>query len=271
MKIPENKFKHAIQAGELQLGLWAQLGSNNAVEVIAGAGYDWLVIDAEHGPNELTTVNSQLQAAQGGTAHPVVRVPWNDQVAIKQYLDIGAQSLLIPYIETAEQACAAVSYTRYPPKGLRGYSAAPRASLYGRVKNYPQVYENELCVLVQIETLLGLENIEAIAAVEGVTGLFIGPGDLSAALGYVGNAKHPEVVSTIENAIRRIRACEKPAGILTADEAMAHHFIECGAVFTAIGSDLGILARGSERLLARFRDMDIALVESDAKKAVAAS
>jgi 4-hydroxy-2-oxoheptanedioate aldolase len=271
MNIPMNKFKRAIQSGELQLGLWAQLASTNAVEVIAGSGYDWIVIDAEHGPNELTTVNSQLQATLGGTAHPVVRVPWNDIVAIKRYLDIGAQSLLIPYIETAEQARAAVSYTRYPPKGLRGYSAAPRASLYGRVKDYPHVYEAELCVLLQIETQLGLENIEKIAAVEGVTGLFIGPGDLSAALGHVGNAKHPDVVATIENAIGRIRACGKPAGILTADEGMAHHFIERGAVFTAIGSDLGILARGSEQLVARFKSSGISSVKKVSKATVAAS
>ena len=258
MKIPENKFKKAIQSGHLQLGLWAQLASSNVVEVISGSGYDWLVIDAEHAPNQLTNVNSQLRATLGGTAHPVVRVPWNDIVAIKCYLDIGAQTLLIPYIETAEQARNAISYTRYPPEGLRGYSAAPRASLYGRVKDYPQVCKNELCVLVQIETQLGLQNIEEIAAVEGVTGLFIGPGDLSAALGHVGDAKHLDVVSTIENAIHRIRACGKPAGILTADEAMAHHYIEQGAVFTAIGSDLGILVRGSEQLLARFRSKDVA-------------
>jgi 4-hydroxy-2-oxoheptanedioate aldolase len=253
MNIPVNHFKHAIEAGQLQIGLWAQLASNNVTEVIAGAGYDWLVIDAEHAPNVLTTVNSQLQAVQGGSAHPVVRVPWNDMVAIKSYLDIGAQSLLVPYIDTAEQARNTVAYTRYPPQGLRGYSAAPRASLYGRVKNYPQVYENELCVILQIETPLGLKNIEEIAAVEGVTGLFIGPGDLSTTLGHVGNPQHPEVVALIEDAIRRIAACGKPSGILTADVEMAKRFIDCGCVFAAIGSDLGLLARGSEQLLAKFR------------------
>ena len=243
MQIPVNHFKHAIEANQLQIGLWAQLAS----------GYDWVVIDAEHAPNDLTTVNSQLQAMQGGTAHPVVRVPWNDMVAIKRTLDIGAQSLLIPYIDTAEQARNAVAYTRYPPHGMRGYSAAPRASLYGRVKNYPDVCDNELCVIVQIETRVGLENIEEIAAVEGVTGLFIGPGDLSAALGHIGNPKHPDVVAVIEDAIRRIRACGKPAGILTADVEMAQRFIACGCVFAAVGSDLGILARGSEQLLAKFK------------------
>jgi 4-hydroxy-2-oxoheptanedioate aldolase len=175
-------------------------------------------------------------------------------VAVKRYLDIGAQSLLIPYIDTAEQARNAVAYTRYPPKGLRGYSAAPRASLFGRVKNYPQVCEDELCVILQIETRVGLKNIEEIATVEGVTGLFIGPGDLSAALGYVGNPGHPEVVAIIEDAIRRIGACGKPAGILAADFEMAQRFINCGCVFAAVGSDLGILARGSEQLLAKFKN-----------------
>ncbi|HEV2274788.1 MAG TPA: HpcH/HpaI aldolase/citrate lyase family protein [Acidobacteriaceae bacterium] len=253
MNIPVNHFKRAIQAGTLQIGVWAQLASSNAVEVLAGSGYDWLVIDTEHAPNELTTVNSQLQAAVGGTAHPVVRVPWNDMIAIKRYLDIGAQSLLIPYIETAEQAQQAVAYTRYPPFGVRGYSSAPRASFYGRVKDYPSVCEAELCVLLQIETRLGLENIEQIAAVEGVTGLFIGPGDLAAALGHLGNPGHPQVVAAIEDAIRRIRACGKPAGILTTDETMIRRFIECGCVFAAVGSDVGILARASERLAAKFR------------------
>jgi 4-hydroxy-2-oxoheptanedioate aldolase len=253
MDIPRNQFKQAIERGSLQIGLWAQLASSNATEVVAGAGYDWLVLDAEHAPNILTTVNSQLQAMQGGSAHAVVRVPWNDMVAIKTYLDIGAQSLLVPYIETAEQARNAVAYTRYPPRGLRGYSAAPRASLFGRVKNYAMVYENELCLILQIETPLGLKNLEEIAAVDGVTALFIGPGDLSAALGHVGDPKHPEVVAVIEDAIRRITACGKPCGILTADIEMAHRFIACGCVFAAVGSDLGILARGSEQLVARFK------------------
>jgi len=262
MQIPINTFKRAIEAGQLQIGLWAQLASSNAVEVVAGSGFDWLVIDAEHAPNELTTVNSQLQAALGGATHTVVRVPWNDMVEIKRYLDIGAQSILIPYIETEEQARNAVSYTRYPPRGVRGYSAASRASFYGRVENYPNVCESELCVLVQIETLMGLENIERIAAVAGVTGLFIGPGDLSAALGHVGNPGHPEVAGVIEDTIRRIRACGKPVGILTGDEATAHRFIDYGCTFVAVGSDLGILARGSEHLRSNFRSRSLRLIDT---------
>jgi 4-hydroxy-2-oxoheptanedioate aldolase len=162
------------------------------------------------------------------------------------------QTLLIPYVETEEQARNAVSFTRYPPRGVRGYSAAPRASYFGRIKNYPQICEDELCVVVQIETRLGLENLEAIARVKSVDGVFIGPGDLAASLGHAGNAKHPEVLAAVESAIERIRACGKPAGILTGDEQLAHHYIKLGCLFTAVGSDQALLARGSEELARRF-------------------
>ena len=254
MTIPENSFKRALESGRLQIGLWSILSSHVTVEIIAGSGFDWLVLDTEHSPNELPMVYSQLQAAAaGGRAHPVVRVPWNDMVTLKRYLDIGVQSFLIPYVESAEEAANAVSYTRYPPHGVRGYSAAPRASGFGRIKDYPQQCEAELAVLVQVESRRGLDNIEEIAAVEGVTGVFIGPGDLAAALGHVGNPKHPEVQAAIEDAIARIRACGKPAGILSADEALAKRYIELGCTFVAVGSDLGILARTSEQLAAKFK------------------
>ncbi|AWB07711.1 2-dehydro-3-deoxyglucarate aldolase (plasmid) [Azospirillum humicireducens] len=254
MTIPQNSFKRALDAGHLQIGLWSILSSHVTVEIIAGSGFDWLVLDTEHSPNELPMVYSQLQAAAaGGRAHPVVRVPWNDMVTLKRYLDIGVQSFLIPYVESAEEAANAVAYTRYPPHGVRGYSAAPRASGFGRIKDYPQLCEAELAVLVQVESRRGLDNIEEIAAVEGVTGVFIGPGDLAAALGHVGNPKHPEVQAAIEDAIARIRACGKPAGILSADEALAKRYIELGCTFVAVGSDLGILARTSEQLAAKFK------------------
>ncbi|CAO3408678.1 HpcH/HpaI aldolase family protein [Azospirillum largimobile] len=254
MTIPQNSFKRALDAGRLQIGLWSILSSHVTVEIIAGSGFDWLVLDTEHSPNELPMVYSQLQAAAaGGRAHPVVRVPWNDMVTLKRYLDIGVQSFLIPYVESAEEAANAVAYTRYPPHGVRGYSAAPRASGFGRIKDYPQLCEAELSVLVQVESRRGLDNIEEIAAVDGVTGVFIGPGDLAAALGHVGNPKHPEVQAAIEDAIARIRACGKPAGILSADEALARRYIELGCSFVAVGSDLGILARTSEQLAAKFK------------------
>ncbi|WP_207486027.1 aldolase/citrate lyase family protein [Arenibaculum pallidiluteum] len=254
MDLPANPFKRAIEAGRLQIGLWSSLASHVTVEILAGAGFDWLVLDCEHAPNEVPMVYAQLQAAAaGGAAHPVVRVPWNDMVAIKRVLDIGAQTLLIPYVETEQQARDAVAFTRYPPKGVRGYAAAPRATRFGRVKDYALRCEEELCVLVQVETRLGLENLEAIARVDGVDGVFIGPGDLSAALGHLGNLRHPEVQAAIEDAIARIHACGKPAGILTPDEALARRYIELGCLFTAVGSDVGILARNAEQLAARFK------------------
>ena len=254
MDLPVNHFKRAIQAGQLQIGLWSHLSSHITVEILADSGFDWLLLDMEHSPNELTMVHSQLQAAVGGTAHPVVRPPWNDMIMIKRLLDIGVQTLLIPYVQTEEEARNAVAYTRYPPKGVRGYSTVPRAARFGRVKDYPNRYEDELCVLVQIETRLGLDNIERIAAVEGIDGLFIGPGDLAAALGHVGNPKHPEVQAAIEEAIKRIQVCGKPAGFLTGDEKLAHHYIDLGCLIAAVGADLAILVQGSEQLAARFKN-----------------
>jgi len=253
MKLPENPFKRALQAGRQQIGLWSSLSSHLSVEILAGAGFDWLLLDMEHSPNELPMVYSQLQACAGKPAHPIVRPPWNDMVAIKRLLDSGAQTLLIPYVETEDQARDAVSFTRYPPEGVRGYASVARASGFGRVKDYPVLCASELCVLVQIESRLGLENLERIAAVDGVDGIFIGPGDLSAALGHVGDIRHPDVQSTIDNAIKRIVATGKAAGILIGDETLARHYIDLGCTFTAVGSDIGLLARHAEQLAARFK------------------
>jgi 4-hydroxy-2-oxoheptanedioate aldolase len=252
MELPINTFKRAIKADRLQLGLWTGLSSHVSVEVLANSGFDWLLLDTEHSANELPMVHSQLQAMGRGRAHPIVRPPWNDMVAIKRYLDIGVQTLLIPYVQNAEEARSAVASTRYPPNGVRGYAAAARASDFGRIKDYPLRCEEEICVLVQVETPLALANIEEIAAVEGVDGIFIGPGDLSASMGHVGNPKHPDVLAAIEDAIRRIRACGKAAGILTGDETLARRYIELGCMFTAVGSDVGILARGAESLAAKY-------------------
>jgi 2,4-dihydroxyhept-2-ene-1,7-dioic acid aldolase len=253
MKLPVNSFKQAIKAGKFQLGMWSILSSHITVEILAGAGFDWLVLDTEHAPNDLTDVYSQLQACKGGTATPIVRVPWNDMVTIKRYLDIGAHSLMIPSIESGEEARNAVAYTRYPPKGVRGYSGAPRASMFGRIKDYPHVCEEEICVILQIETRKGLENLEEIARTDGVDALFIGPGDLSAALGHIHDTKHPEVLAAIEDAFKRIKACGKPAGILCPDETLARKYIEMGFTFVAVGSDQAMLARGSEALAAKYR------------------
>ena len=253
MDLPVNNFKRAIAAGRQQIGLWVSLASAYSAELVAGSGFDWLVIDTEHSPNEVDTTLAQLQVVAAYPVSPVVRPAWNDKVLIKRHLDIGAQSLLIPYVQTEEEAQKAVAATRYPPKGVRGFASASRASRFGRVKEYFKRYEEELCVLVQVETRLSLDNLEAIANVEGVDGVFIGPGDLSAGLGHLNDAAHPEVQSAIADAIKRIKACGKAPGILTPDEKQARRYIELGTLFTAVGSDLGLLARGSEALVARFK------------------
>ncbi|WP_426193814.1 aldolase/citrate lyase family protein [Massilia sp. DWR3-1-1] len=251
--MPINHFKRAIGAGTLQLGLWSGLSSNVTVEVLANAGFDWLLLDTEHSPNELPMVHAQLQAISRGATHPIVRPPWNDSVTIKRYLDLGVQTLLIPFVQDAAEAQAAVAATRYPPRGVRGYAAAARASDFGRVKDYPALCEEQLCVLLQVETPLALSNIESIGAVDGVDGIFIGPGDLAASMGHIGQTTHPEVVAAIEDAVRRIRACGKPVGILVGDEKLTRHYMAIGCTFVAVGSDVGVLARGAEALAARFR------------------
>jgi 4-hydroxy-2-oxoheptanedioate aldolase len=253
MPAPANPFKRALRARLPQIGLWSSLASHLSVEIIAGAGYDWLLLDMEHAPNELPMVHSQLQAASGGTAHPIVRPPWNDMVVIKRLLDVGVQSLLIPYVQTQQEARDAVAYTRYPPLGVRGFATGPRANNYGRITDYVQTYADELCVLVQVETRQGLDNLEAIAGVDGVDGVFIGPADLAAALGHAGDLKHPQVQAAIEDAIRRLVAVGKPPGILTGDEQLARRYLELGALFVAVGSDLALLARGADALAARFK------------------
>ena len=250
--LPVNHFKCAIHAGRQQIGFWCSIPSNFTVEVLAGSGFDWLLLDTEHSPNELPIVYSQLQAATGGTAQPIVRVPWNDSVVIKRYLDAGVQTFLIPMVQTAEEARAAVAATRYPPHGIRGFASASRASRFARIPDYYARCEDEICVLVQVETQLALDNLEAISAVEGIDGVFIGPGDLSASIGYLGRQGHEDVVREIERAIGRITAAGNRAGILTGDEALARRYMAAGCLFTAVGSDAGLLARGSEALAARF-------------------
>ena len=253
MDLPRNNFKHALAAGKAQIGLWSSLSNSYCVEVIAGAGYDWILLDTEHSPADLENVLGQLQAAAPYPTEAVVRVPWNDMVTIKRTLDIGARSLLIPYVQTEEEARNAVAYTRYPPHGVRGVAGTTRASRFGRIRGYAKHAHDELCVLLQIETELGLKNLEAIAGVEGVDGVFVGPGDLHASLGYLGETNNPKIVPVIDDALRRIRKAGKAPGILTGVEADAKHWLEVGALFVAVGADVGILARESEKLLAKFR------------------
>ncbi len=253
MEMPRNTFKAALREGRSQLGLWSSLPGAYVAELLAGAGYDWLLLDTEHSPGDPLTVLPQLQAVAPYPTAAVVRPATNDAVLIKRFLDLGAQTLLVPYVQTPEEAAAAVAATRYPPGGIRGVSGVTRATRFGRVAGYATRAEEELCLLVQIETGEALECLEAIAAVEGVDGVFIGPADLAASLGHVGEPGHPDVVRAVEAAIGRIRIAGKPAGILTPDPAFAKRCLDLGTAFTAIGVDASLLARGSEALLASFR------------------
>jgi len=253
MDLPENGFKRAIAAGRLQVGLWSSLCSNIAAEIVADAGFDWILFDSEHSPNEIPGLLSQLQAAARGTAAAIVRPAWNDAVLIKRVLDIGAQSILVPYVQNAEEAGRAVAAVRYPPAGIRGVAAAARASRYGRVKDYLKTADREICLLVQVETRTALAALEAIAAVEGVDGVFIGPSDLSASFGHIGNPQHPEVQNALEQAARRLKVLGKPAGILTLSEEEARRYIGWGYCFVAVGSDTGLLGRGADALAAKFK------------------
>lgn len=253
MDIPLNTFKRALKAGKPQIGLWCSTCSSYVVEALAGSGFDWLLIDTEHAPNDLQQVMAQLQATLGSPSHPIVRPAWNDIVLVKRYLDAGAQSLLIPYVQTEAEARNAVAYTRYPPHGVRGVGGTTRATRFGRVKDYFARAADEICVLVQVETAQGLANLEAIASVEGVDGVFVGPADLAAGLGHLGEPTHPDVLKAIEDAFRRIRDCGKAPGFLTGDERLARRCLELGCLFVAVGADLQMLARETEKLAARFR------------------
>lgn len=248
-----NAFKAALVEGKQQIGLWSALCSTIVAEIIAASGFDWIVIDTEHAPNGVPEVLSQLQAMARGTAEPVVRCAWNDAVQIKRILDVGARSLLVPFVQNADEARRAVAATRYPPRGIRGVAGAPRANLYGRVADYHLNAHEEICVLVQVETLAALAEIEAIASVEGVDGIFIGPADLAAALGHLASPHHPEVQAVIADSCARCRSAGKAAGILTSDADEAARYLQSGFTFVAVGSDLGVLAKGAEGLAAQHK------------------
>ena len=253
MDLIRNEFKAAIKRGEPQIGLWATLADPYVMELLAGSGFDWLLLDAEHAPNDVGTILPQLQAIAPYPVSAVVRPPWNDMVLIKRYLDIGTQTLMLPYVQNEAEARAAVAAVRYPTRGVRGVAGGTRATPFGRMPEYAQRAHEEICVLVQVETREALANIQAIAAVDGIDGVFIGPADLSASMGHLGNAAHPEVAAAIDDAIASVRQCGKAPGILMADEVRARRYIDNGALFVAVGIDVSILARETEKLAARFR------------------
>ena len=253
MDLPTNAFKAAIRAGRQQIGLWVALSNHVSAEIVAGSGFDWLLFDGEHGPNDPPTMLPQLQAAAAYPVSAIVRPAWNDKVLLKRYLDIGFQSFLVPYVQTVGEAEAAVAAIRYPTRGVRGVAGSTRSSRFARIPDYARRAEAELCLLVQLETREGLDNLDAICRVDGLDGVFIGPADLAAGLGHLGDMGHAEVQGAIKDAIARIRAAGKPAGILATDEPTARRYMEWGTTFTAVGVDVMILARETEKLAKLFR------------------
>ncbi|WP_418320743.1 4-hydroxy-2-oxoheptanedioate aldolase [Piscinibacter sakaiensis] len=248
-----NRFKQSLTERRQQIGLWLSLAQPYTAELCATAGFDWLLVDGEHAPNDVRSVLAQLQAIAPYRAHPVVRVVNGDPALIKQVLDVGAQTILVPMVDTAAQAAAAVAATRYPPQGIRGVApAVARASRWALHADYIDVANDETCLLVQAETATALQNLDAICAVDGVDGVFIGPADLAASMGHRGKSGHPEVKAAIDDAIRRIAASGKAAGILTDDNDTARHYLAIGARFVAVGIDTALLARATRTLAAEF-------------------
>lgn len=258
MPAPINGFKRALAEGRPQIGLWQALASPYTAEICAGAGFDWLLFDAEHAPNDLPLLVSQLQAIKATASHAVIRPPVGEAWIVKQLLDIGAQTLLIPMIESRTQAETMVRAVRYPPHGMRGVGAAlARASAFNRIPDYLQTANNEICLLLQVESRAGLAALDDIISTEGVDGVFIGPADLAADMGFLGRPGAPEVQAEVERALVAIRAHGKAAGILTGDVALAKHYFELGATFVAVGNDVALLANAASKLLAEFKTSDL--------------
>jgi 4-hydroxy-2-oxoheptanedioate aldolase len=254
MKIGANGFKQALLNGRPQIGLWSTLASTIGADVLAPSGYDWIVIDMEHSPNEIGTVLGQLQVYASSTANAVVRVPWNEPVMVKRILDLGAMTLLFPMVQSGHEARQAVAATRYPPHGVRGVSMSHRGNRFGRAKDdYLARYCEEIAVLVQVETREALSKLDEIATVEGVDGVFFGPADLSADMGLLGQPGHPEVIAVLMQAVERCKILGKPAGILVSNDEESIAYLKAGYCFVAVGSDAGLLAKGADALLGRIK------------------
>jgi len=251
--LPVNRFKQALKDGQQQIGLWNSIPGPLVAEALAGCGFDWVVIDTEHAPTDVPDVLGMLQAMAPYPVSAVVRPAANDPVLIKRLLDFGAQTLILPYIQSAEEAQAAVAAVRYAPRGMRGVAGLTRASRFGAVADYTRRADAEICLILQVETALALSRIEEIAATDGVDGLFIGPADLAASMGHPGALDHPAVKAAIEDAIRRITATGKPAGILTSDAAFARACMGWGTRFTAVGMDIGLMLHAARGLAASYR------------------
>jgi len=254
MDLPENTFLQALRAKQPQIGLWVGLADTNVAEALAAVGYDWLLIDGEHAPNDPRTVLDQLRSVAPYASHAVVRPVQGDVALVKQYLDIGAQTLLVPMIDTAEQAALMVRAMRYPPQGIRGVGAAlARASRWSQIGDYLHRANDQMCLLVQAETTTAMSNLEAIAAVDGVDGVFFGPADLSASMGHLGNPAHPAVQEAILKGIDTVRQAGKAPGILTGDPKQAQGYLDAGALFVAVGVDTSLLVQAAKQRLKLFK------------------
>ena len=252
--LAENRFKKAMKAGHKQAGYWLTLASAQATEIAAGAGFDWMLIDMEHTPNDIELVVDHLRAAAaGGPAEPAVRVPWNEPVLVKRLLDSGARSFMFPYVQNAAEARRAVEATRYPPHGIRGFSGSSRATHFGRIKDYAARAHEEICVMVQIETPEAVANISEISKVEGVDCIFIGPNDLAANMGFLAKASAPEVQDAIMKALKGIQAGPCCPGLLDYDQARAKKMFDAGFGVIAVGGDTSTLVKGAESLAAAFK------------------
>jgi 4-hydroxy-2-oxoheptanedioate aldolase len=239
----ENRLKRWLAAREQRapLGTWLMSAAPSTAEALGYCGFDFLVVDMEHVPIEMSDLAHILRAVGCTAAEPVVRMAWNDQILIKRALDAGARTLMVPFVQTAEEARAAVSYAKYPPDGVRGVAAVHRGSLFGRAANYLTRANDEIAVIVQLETPEAIAEIETIARTPGVDALFVGPGDLSAAMGHIGNIAHPEVQAMIERAAKACHAADKPVGIVGANPEMVQRFIGYGYDFAAVASDIAMM------------------------------
>jgi len=254
MEMPVNTFKRALQTGVPQIGLWLGLADSYVAEVLAGTGFDWLLIDCEHAPNDPRSALLQLQALAAYPVHPIVRPVHGSVELVKQYLDLGVQTLLIPMVETPEQAAIMVAATRYPPRGVRGVgSALARSSRWNQIDDYIGRCDEEMCVLVQVESVRALENLESIAAVPGVDGVFFGPADLSASMGLPGKPMDPAVQSAIAQGIATVKRAGKAAGSISGDNRVARDYLAQGATFVAVGVDTTVLVKAASQLAAAFK------------------
>jgi 2-dehydro-3-deoxyglucarate aldolase len=249
-----NSFKRDLLAGKKLIGIWSSLANEITTEALGVAGFDWVVLDGEHSPNNVRTFITQLMALKDSPTAPVVRPTCNNAAEIKLLLDSGFYNFLIPFVESADEAHSAVSATRYPPQGIRGVSVSQRSNRYGTVPDYFKNVNQHICVMVQIESRAGVAAVKDIAAVEGVDCIFVGPSDLAAALGHLGNASHPEVQAAIAQVFADAKAAGKPSGILAPAEADARRYLAMGATFVGVGSDLGAFRNATQALCDRYRD-----------------